>query len=79
MNLGLIQIRVNKYSAAAGLCISGGGGTGNAVTSRERLETPLIPAEKKRRLGDKNRCLGDGEQRRWGWRKEKEFKGHFLS
>lgn len=65
MSLCLRQIRVNKYSEEAELCISGGGGTGNDVTSRERLETPLIPAEKKWRLGDKNHCLGDGEERRW--------------
>lgn len=71
MCLCLIWIRVNKFSEEVELCISGGGGTGNSVTSRERFETPLIPAEKKLRLGDKNHCLGDGEGRRWGWRKQR--------
>lgn len=71
MSLCLTQMRVNKYFEEADLCISGGGGTGNAVTSRERLGNSLIPAEKKWRLGDKNHCLGDGEEGRWGWRKHK--------
>lgn len=71
MSLCLMQIRVNEYSEEAELCISGGGRTGSAVTSRERLETPLIPAEKKWRLGDKDHCLGNGEERRWVWRKQR--------
>lgn len=66
MSLCLTQMRVNKYSEGADLCISGGGGTGNAVTSRERLGSSLIPAEKKWRLGDKNHCLGDGEEKEDG-------------
>lgn len=66
MSLCLTQMGVNKYSEEAELCISGGGGTGNAVTWRERLGNSLIPAEKKWRLGDKNHCLGDGEEGRWG-------------
>lgn len=71
MSLCLMQIRVNEYSEEAELCISGGGRTDSAVTSRERLETPLIPAEKKWRLGDKDHCLGNGEERRWVWRKQR--------
>ena len=64
-------LMLNKYSEEAELCVSGGGGAGNAVTSRERLKSPLILAEKKWRPGDKNHCLGDGEEGRWGWRKQR--------
>lgn len=31
----------------------------------------MILAEKKLRPGDKNHCLGDGEEGRWGWRKQR--------
>lgn len=58
----LSDVDQDKYSEETELGISGGGGgVGNAVTSRERLGSPLIIAEKWR-PGDESHCLGDKEE-----------------